>query len=542
MTRKVLVIGLDGASPALVEKWVEKDILPTLKHIMGEGIYGALRSTIPPTSAPAWVAAMTGRNAGKTGIVSFANRRGTDYAMELANTRRLRGPTIFDILSQSGYLIGAVNIPVTYPPRPVNGFVVSGMMTPSRLSPFTYPASLGPEIISLFDYEIHPGEQIRNPANRLKAFRNGMEKRHQAVLYLLEQYDWDLFWVVYTELDRLQHFYWADMEKHHPAHKDRGFGSAVQDGYRRLDQMVAELIEKAGDDTIVVILSDHGFEGTLNLIYPNAHLYRQNYLSPHSHPISVQVRERTKQGLKKAGLIRPIIRFRNLLFPASRQMKRSAPAFLGDWEQTRAFYDLDDGVRINLFGREPFGIVPFSEYETLRDELIASLFKATDPDTGESIFEAVFRREDLFHGDMLESLPDLIPVARRSPDYRYHYANSVSLRVDRLIAPPANPELTGNHSPVGVLFAYGPGIKTGYRMPETNIIDIAPTLLYLLEHSIPHDMDGDVLEAMVSTQYWSDHPVEHGETNETAFIGAVNQSPEDESLVQERLRNLGYLE
>ena len=123
---KLLIIGIDGATLDLILPWVESEHLPTIGRLIKSGVHGDLASTLPPVTSPAWPTFMTGCNPGKHGVFDFIQPTGSDFS--LVNATKIKQPTIWQRLSSAGYRVGVLNVPVTYPPKPLNGFMISGIV------------------------------------------------------------------------------------------------------------------------------------------------------------------------------------------------------------------------------------------------------------------------------------------------------------------------------------------------------------------------------------------------------------------------------
>jgi predicted AlkP superfamily phosphohydrolase/phosphomutase len=136
---RILVIGLDGVPLDLIVSWAREGKLPVLQRFISEGVAGRLCSTVPPTSGPSWSSFATGENPGKTGIYDFLYRRDGSYHFPPVNSSRRDGKPLWHILSEAGRRVGVFNVPVTYPVEPVNGFMLSGWMTPYAARDFAYP-------------------------------------------------------------------------------------------------------------------------------------------------------------------------------------------------------------------------------------------------------------------------------------------------------------------------------------------------------------------------------------------------------------------
>jgi Type I phosphodiesterase / nucleotide pyrophosphatase len=128
---RLLIIGLDGATFDVITPWAQEGKLPNLRKLLENGAHGALKSTIPPMSPPAWTSFMTGKNPGKHGVFDFTARKPYSYDIEFVNARWRRAETIWKIMSEEGKRICVLGVPFTYPPEAVNGVMISGIDTPA---------------------------------------------------------------------------------------------------------------------------------------------------------------------------------------------------------------------------------------------------------------------------------------------------------------------------------------------------------------------------------------------------------------------------
>src|SRR5512139_1831118 len=154
---KVLVIGLDGATFDLIKPWAEAGHLPTLARLLNEGAHGYVASTVPPMTGPAWTTFMTGKNPGKHGIYDWIYRHKDSYDVSPTTARHCRDATLWSILSEAGGRVCVFNVPMTFPPKPVNGVMISGMPAPSTKVTITYPVELLAEIErEVGEYLVYP--------------------------------------------------------------------------------------------------------------------------------------------------------------------------------------------------------------------------------------------------------------------------------------------------------------------------------------------------------------------------------------------------
>jgi predicted AlkP superfamily phosphohydrolase/phosphomutase len=542
--QKVLVIGLDGATFRLIDPWIAAGDLPNLARIQLDGCRGKLRSTVRPESSVAWTSFATGVNPGKHGVFGFASVQ-KDYKIKTNTGRSIRAPRFWQHLSRFGRQVGLFNIPMTYPPQPVNGFMISGMLTPSAQSQFTYPPELRDELLGVLDdYVISVDSVGKGKSKFIELLRRCTELRCQGALHLMRSRPWDLFVVVFVALDRTQHFLWSDMDANHPRHCPADgaiFGQAILEQYRQLDAIVGELGRQAGDDAIVVLLSDHGFNGFHKTVNLNAWLrqiglmhYTVPYLGDHNSWAS---RLRSNPFLRRVKRRLPFIRDMNLM--SSWQQAQFTQRV--DRSRTRAFFSQERAIRINLAGRETMGCVqPGREYEELTQQLTQQLLALRDPETGFAPIEAVYRREDLYDGPFLETAPDLIVEPKRADaNAANNYVLSPALEETVFYAD--NPR-SGNHDLDGIFMAVGPGIRAGVELNGARIIDVAPTILYAMGLPIPKAMDGRPLVDMFDATFR--HILGKVYLSEEASLTAKDKvfSETEEEQVLERLRSLGYLD
>jgi predicted AlkP superfamily phosphohydrolase/phosphomutase len=209
---KTVIIGLDGATFDLINPLAEEGRLPVLSRLMREGAAAPLISTILPNSFPGWSSCTTGTSEGMHGVFSPFIKNPSSYKVRAMSGRDVMTRPVWDFVTEHGGRSLVVNVPTSYPPEPVNGAMITGMLTPGRHSDFTYPASLKSELLAaLPDYVIEPG---RNPDKyaRAREFRHATDMHERAVHFLLDRGDWDFLMVVFSVLDRAQHDYWADMD------------------------------------------------------------------------------------------------------------------------------------------------------------------------------------------------------------------------------------------------------------------------------------------------------------------------------------------
>jgi len=553
MDSPVLVIGLDGGSPELIRKWAAEGKLPHLARLIEEGTFGRLRSTYPPISAAAWVTFMTGQNPGQHGIFDFRNfnpRRYTCTDEAIVNSSSFAGKTMWDVAGAYGRRVGAVTVPITYPAWEINGAMVSGYPTPDAKRAFTYPPELGEELGALTEdsafFRSSSPEEVARELLRL------IRDRALAAQKMLRADDYDLFVVVFGATDRAQHDFWKYIQPDFPAYDPEGaarFASVIPEVYQEADEAIGLLLAEMPEDTTVLIMSDHGGgPRSTRYFHVNAWLAAQGLLT------------RKQARVSPLRWLRPLYRAAKARFPYQEQVYRRLPdrlkrlasqvdsdAELGigdvDWGRTLAYrfpmYPPVEGIEINLRGRQPQGMVsPGQEYQELRDKIISLLRQARDPETGQPIVVEVFKREELYSGENIENVPDIILIM----DERYEGGTALTGPWVTPIPLEELSKLSGSHRMDGVLIARGPGIRRGAQVNGARIMDLAPTVLYALGVPVPRSMDGRVLEELFEPAYLAAHPVQYTDWTGPDVLAQYVLSEEDERTMREKLRRLGYVE
>jgi predicted AlkP superfamily phosphohydrolase/phosphomutase len=564
MKRKVLVVGLDGATFDLIKPWADEGKLPQFSRLMAEGSWGPLRSVIQPYTAQAWSSFITGKNQGKHRIFDFWERDFPGYGFRLLNASARRGRSLWRILSMAGKEVIVINVPMTYPPEEVNGVMVSGRDTPGMDSQYTFPSGLKQELEgALGSYVIVPNDWLYSRRGRLDKAReellNEVAVRFAAGRYLMDTYPWDLTVFVVTATDGVAHFFWAYHDPNHPLHElgaAQRYGDTVFEVYRRVDAELADMLESLPDDTTVVLLSDHGNGPTPDrVVHLNLWLQQQGLLAfqapqgvgrLRSMPSSVAAR-----ALRSArGLLHSLLPFQTLT-----KVRRSLPGRIRsgtsaqilfsdvDWSTTKAFSEeIRGNIWINLKGRDAQGIVePGAEYESIRDQIMAELAGLTDPETNQPLIRRVYRREELFHGPFLQNIPDLVVEAAGAPDmFRSHTGHDSAVRV---LSREEMKKLktSGSHLMNGMFLIKGDGIQAGKEIAGAELIDVTPTVLYLMDQPIPSDMDGRVLTSTFEPSFLSAHPPRFSSAGGDEGSPDIGYSDEEAERIREQLEGLGYL-
>jgi predicted AlkP superfamily phosphohydrolase/phosphomutase len=567
MSDKVLVICLDGATWNLLQPWIEAGRLPTFNQFLDEGVSGDLTSVIPPITAPAWASFMTGKNPGKHGIYHFINRGPQAGHQAFVSSASRTGNVLWELLGEAGKRVTVLNVPTTYPPQKVNGVLISDFLTPPGKRDFTYPLSLLDEIEQTFgSYPLHLKTLMfsanltgSNTERLLRELHHELKYKFDVAHYLLDHYESDFTILHILGTDRIQHELWNFIDPRHPRFDQklsRRYGDKIIEYFARVDAEIKRLVDRFNDEATTFIISDHGFGPVHKAIDLNVWLLEQGYIQ-----IKANARSRLKHRLWKMGLTNEVMArlllktffkygagmvdkvsdetiFKSIRFLAQRG--QNTPLFSlddVDWSRTKAYALVGMGaVNVNLEGREPTGSVkPGSSYQTLKEEIADRLKELIDPETGDRVNGQVFIREQIYHGPYLDQSPDIMFLPN---DTGYVAGSMMGFTANKAIVD--NPAWPGHHRLRGIFLAKGKHVQKGKRLDQAGIIDLAPTLLYLMGSPIPRDMDGRVLAPMFEESFVSSRTIQYREEEHRPEPTAPC-SPDEEQQVIERLKDLGYL-
>ena len=481
---KVLIIGIDGMEPILIEKWIEE--LPNLSTIIRNGAYGRLKSSIPPVSSPAWNWFAAGCQGGKTNIFDFIQPSRNYKA--IPTVQSMSKKRAFWHLMSNEISIGICNLPLTYPIEPINkGFVVPGFPTPldSKKDIFTYPAELSEEIrkISENKYIIDIGDVV---GHTLIGDRQYYEKiikimrlRTNVFIYLLKKYKPDLAIMVYTSIDRASHRFFDKQE--------------LKDIYIEQDRELGNLLLDVSDRyPNIFLLSDHGFREVEGVFYINEWLKSERFL--------VKKKFHSAFGNSYSTLIRLVpdtfkqiaINFlpRKIKLKIPRTYSLSLEEIV-DWKKTKAF-GFGTSVCVEIYindERFDHGNIRESEKEQIINEIILKITKLKHPLTGKCIIDKIYRQTELYDGQFTKNGPDITISLRKKIIVDTNFNNKKGFFEMK-----APRKRAGDHSQYGFFGATGSAVKKGLKISEGSILDIAPTILHILNVPIPNDMEGRVLK------------------------------------------------
>jgi len=456
---RVLVIGLDCAAPRFMFG-NEAFQLPNIQGLMERGCWGRLRSCDPPITAPAWACMMSGKDPGTLGCYGFRNRTGYSYGgMAIANAAAIREKRAWDILSRLGKKVVLVGVPQTYPPAPVNGWLVADFLAPDTRADFTYPRALKDELRGAVGEYLLDVENFRSddkPAllERIYAL---MHNRFDTAGWLMKNKPWDFFMMVEMGVDRLHHGFWKYCDPGHPKFEPGNpFANVFREYYEAVDDRVGELLQLAGGDTAVLVVSDHGAKAMQGGVCINQWLAGQGYL---------KFKER---GGGDAG------------GPAAFDPSRV------EWAKTKAWAagGYYGRIFVNVEGREPEGIVPAGQYEPFREEL-ARRIEAMPGPSGQPLGNIALKPQDIYR-QVKGIPPDLIVYFG---DLGWRAIGSVGHPGIFTSENDTGPD-DANHDYDGIFIMDDGCGRGGEQLHKLRIGDVAPTVLALMGVEPPEGMQG----------------------------------------------------
>ncbi|MCX7683281.1 MAG: alkaline phosphatase family protein [Anaerolineae bacterium] len=468
--RKVLIAGWDCASPeVLFRKRTEgplglKDRLPNLSRLIDEGIYGPLSSCIPCITVPAWTSMLASKDPGTLGFYGFRNRADYSYErMTIATANAIQDKRVWDILSEAGKNSVVIGVPQSYPVRPLQGYLISCFLTPSVERQYTHPHELRYEIERVlngrpYDLDV-PEFRTDDKDHLLRQIWEMTEKRCAVVKYLLREKPWDFAIFVEIGLDRIHHGLWKFWDPAHPKYEpDNPYRDAIPRYYEYLDRELGEILGMLDDNTVVMVVSDHGVKAMDGGFAVNEWLRREGLLVLKEEP--------------PVGQLTPFEKVQV------------------DWEKTTAWGEGGYYARIflNVEGREPKGKIPAHEYEKTREHL-KRMIEALPDHEGKPMGSVVFKPEEVYR-EVRNVAPDLMVYFG---NLRWRSVGSLGLPDVYTFENDTGPD-DANHDQEGVFILWDPRRNYGGRYVDgLQLMDVAPTVLDIMDVPVPSDMQGRVI-------------------------------------------------
>ncbi len=581
MRNRVFVFTMDGACFERLLPWMDQGVLPNLESMMKQGVSGEIESTIPPVSATAWSSFMTGKNPGKHGIFDFLQPVEGSYRFQPIHSFTRKGKTLWEILSENGKKVVVVNVPTTYPSKPVNGAWISDFISPEGKDDFMYPRSLLDEIQEKFGpyplFLVPPnflyGRFDLGLIEYIDRLKEVLAYRFRVAHYLLEKVDPDFLMLHLHGNDLISHYFWHIFDRNHPQFSEENmekYGPKILEYYQDYDRELGIFLDVLPPETGMIVVSDHGIGPMHGIFDLNNWLMKEGYTVLKKGPVTKVRHWLWRRGvtlelflnwLVKLGIARLFGRSRSLRSknaqPARRKgvvllkllkaLKHGMPYLLKllpfisirdvDWSRTQAFAGPGYGqVYINLEGEFPSGCVPADKGQSLSQEIASKLLEIVVPGTVRRINADTYTKDEIYHGDRYRFAPDVtfLPI-----EEGYLPRCILGFRSREPFSDLK--DATGDHTMKGILIADKGNFVKGLRVEGARLIDLAPTILYMMGLKIPPDMDGRVLEKIIKEDFLRRMPVEFCEESTDGKTGNYELSPEDQEEIVRKLKGLGYL-
>ncbi len=530
---KLLILGLDSLNWKVLQPLLDAGAMPRLKALQTSGSHGILRSTLPPTTPPAWATFMTGVEPGVHGIIGFKSFNPTSNTYDLLKTKNLGPRSFYAVLSDAGKRVGVGMQPSAHPPFELNGFVITGFDSPGTQTDFATPKSLEKEIMDWCpdherNYELKKDWEEEDGQND-EAFERNVDRliesvRRQTGLYLklIEHQRPDVLMAYFQAPDVLFHhaWGWCDPETSDAVANPKR-RKKVEAFFGELDQACGRLMDAfPSEKRLTLALSDHGHQARAINANMNSILQELGFLQP-------------------AGTLD---RLRDTLTGAKKKSQDRGLGVAVDWSKTLAFMPMGEQsafIYINLKDRQPYGCVALQDYANVRDQIIEKLKAYRRPDTGERAFTEIYSGDDVFERKDEFLLPDIVVNPPANVQFKRKIRSGPTFH-DR-----KDPH-TGNHHPDGFYLWHGPGVSNAQNNSSdpADLADVAPTILAVMSVPIPSYMKGKPQQSSFKSgldpQYvpkeWKEGEGGQNGQDQAAY------SAEEEALVEQRLEDLGYVD
>ncbi len=489
---RTVILGVDGLTFRVLHPMIQRGELPNFRKLSEGGCEAILSSQYPPLTPPAWVSLSTGMKPAVHGVYDFweyqeQEENATGGRKARVMTHRKGGKAIWNILSEYGKRVLVINVPMTYPPEPINGIMVSGYMTPSSEVDFTYPQSFREELFRVVpDYQIDLDHDEMDNMNitgqseqLIDATLRMTVRRIDLTIHLLKEKPWDLCYVAFVGPDRLQHPLWQEIS---------AMDTRATEYYRLLDKGLGLVLEQLEPEDQLFVVSDHGFQGINQTFAINEYLLRKGLLKLASNSKHIRAgRKQLKRWLKLLGLLtlarKAKAMFRDMGLVKETMGDVTKPLLTDlDWQRTEAYVPSLSGYPgsyVDIFFRED--VSPGRVAEVAED-----LKRQVNPRNGQKLVDAIYTKEAYGKGPFAPREPHLLVLPTEGITFRMDFSNKDLWE--------ESSRVRGTHQKDGVLYAYGGGIKRGYKDSRAEVFDLVPTVLHGMGLPFPHSFDGHVLE------------------------------------------------
>jgi predicted AlkP superfamily phosphohydrolase/phosphomutase len=503
--RRVLVIGWDGATYAMIDPMLAAGRLPVLAKLLERGSSARLESTKVPISSAAWVGAVTGKTPGENGVYSFFEPIEGSYDVKLISSRSNQATPMWRILGWHGLRSIVFGVPVTFPPEMVEGVMVGCMLSPFDAD-YAYPKVLTQQLRERgFVPDLGAWRERQNVT--FERVKQQLAIKEQILAEMLREQDWSLAMIVFKDLD-----VWC-----HRAY-DGELGGPVAPHYELLDAALGRLLENVGPDVDVIVMSDHGFHPYHASFFGHAWLIQSGFAKASDALVHAKLTDTENLAERRAVEHQALLEMLDLEHSAAFPV--AAEANFG-------------GLRLNVKGREPKGFVEPDEVEATLAALERALRDWRAPGREAPVVTRVHRMAQLYPG----------PFAARLPDLVYELDPEISARSEPARLPFLEHErIYPDHHLEGIWITAGPSFAHLAERGQVSIFDLAPTVLALLDLPVYSEMSGRVVTSTLAREL---APRRIPEADDPAAKGGYRPGPADfdpEQMreVKSRLRETGY--
>ncbi len=541
MSRKVLIIGLDGFTWDLGRDFMAEGVMPNLGKAVVSGCHGILRSVIPCESGPAWASFQTGCYPGKTRVFGFHSYDRVKNKVVLNTFSGLGVPTLWEIADHSGKTVVSINVPITYPPPKVRGVVVPGLLSPRLSSQTVHPTEVYERYVApRSDYRIVNLDRVETLQGFVDQQIVTENARCQMALELIKDIDWDVFAVQIQSTDAVQHHVWGALDRTATQYTNEERDEVLR-FYRFIDEVIGSIMDAVGPGVLTLIMSDHGFCNAERMVNLNVWLRQKGYLKltpgPRRHVRWRALKRGIKQQIPPVRFVVPLYRGIKNIAEKSRQKTAAELVHHKAMSDINRSVDFSKTVALSLGSLAGMIYILSDSAEKRRSvgtKLTEEIVKDLGPDSPVPVVDKISRAGEIY-GVMDDSgcVPDLVVRYRRGVFGMY---NTVG---DEVIWKPEYGGYRrgfGTHSQEGVIVLQGPGVRTAAEL-DGNIVDILPTVLAYLGIPIPEHVDGKPLVKAFSRKL------------EISYENILFKKPtlqteyttQEQEQIEKKLRDVGYL-
>lgn len=517
--KKVVVLGLDGATWDLIKPLVDEGHMPNMKKLLEGGVHGKCESTMPAMTAPAWATFSTGKNPGHHGVFDFMLPQDSLQNMKVTTSADVNSALLPEMLKDAGIEPITVNLPPSWPPRRTDYTMITCLLTQN--DQFVSPESLKEEFPELQQYRLTPDESVRYEERReeyIEDLLRHVDEQMAVVKRLFLEKPWEFFFYLFSHTDWVSHLAYTDLFEKHDASPLRVF--------KRVDEYLGWFVEHLPEDTNLILVSDHGFKAYKKIFYFNRWLEKEGYLKTTSGGDEFRVAatrrakemDKSRSGKKRINLSSGAVRFLSTVpvlekaakWTYNRVVKPYLPIDVKvnigiDFSRTKVCFPKGSYITSAYINKEwvySDGTVSKEEYPRLLEEVINKMRAITDAQ-GNRVIKRVLTRDEVY-GD---NIPDTAPDIFFELDEYWLVGQFQSTQL-------FEQEEHNKHGQFGIFLGYGPDFAAGKTVEGMKLQDMTPTILHLFGQPIPDDCDGKVQVAVFAES--SDAAHQHIQKSKTS--------------------------